>query len=84
LPDWDPQRRSNDAGFQGRSDRPYDDAVGNDGFYRYKMRGENPDHDQNRALRAAMAERLRDPGVPRQEPDGATGPADGPSRSITT
>jgi putative restriction endonuclease len=40
------------------SDRPYDDAVGNDGFYRYKMRGDSPDHYQNRALRAAMAERL--------------------------
>lgn len=38
--------------------RPYDDFVGTDGFYRYKMRGEDPDHSQNRALREAMAERL--------------------------
>lgn len=38
--------------------RPYDDAVGSDGFYRYKMRGDDPDHFQNRALREAMVERL--------------------------
>lgn len=40
------------------SDRPYDDAVGDDGFYRYKMRGDDPSHFENRALRAAMVERL--------------------------
>lgn len=40
------------------TDRPYDDAVGSDGFYRYKMRGHDPDHYQNQALRRAMAERL--------------------------
>ncbi|UAL30007.1 hypothetical protein K8W59_00105 [Nocardioides rotundus] len=40
------------------SERPYDDAVGLDGLYRYKMRGTDPDHYQNRALRAAMHERL--------------------------
>lgn len=39
-------------------DRPYDDAVGTDGFYRYKMRGTDPDHFENRALREAMHERL--------------------------
>jgi putative restriction endonuclease len=40
------------------SERPYDDAVGIDGFYRYKMRGDDPQHSQNRALREAMTERL--------------------------
>lgn len=40
------------------ADRPYDDAVGVDGFYRYKMRGDDPNHFENRALRAAMVERL--------------------------
>jgi len=40
------------------SDRPYDDAVGADGLYRYKMRGDDPNHYQNRALRQAMLERL--------------------------
>ena len=40
------------------SDRPYDDAVGTDGLYRYKMRGDDPNHYQNRALREAMVERL--------------------------
>ncbi|MCM3516468.1 HNH endonuclease [Nocardioides sp. P86] len=40
------------------TDRPYDDAVGADGFYRYKMRGDDPGHYQNRALREAMNARL--------------------------
>lgn len=40
------------------STRPYDDAVGEDGFYRYKMRGDDPNHHQNRSLRTAMVERL--------------------------
>lgn len=38
--------------------RPYDDAVGIDGLYRYKMRGTDPNHHENRGLRAAMTERL--------------------------
>lgn len=33
--------------------RPYDDAVGSDGLLRYKWRGVDPDHAENRALRAA-------------------------------
>lgn len=40
------------------SARPYDDAVGIDGFYRYKMRGRDAEHFQNQALREAMVERL--------------------------
>lgn len=40
------------------SERPYDDAVGPDLLHRYKMRGDDPDHYQNRALRNAMVERL--------------------------
>lgn len=40
------------------SDRPYEDAVGTDGFYRYKIRGSDPAHFQNRALRDSMLERL--------------------------
>ena len=40
------------------SDRPYDDDLGADGFYRYKMRGQDPNHFENRALRDAMHERL--------------------------
>lgn len=35
--------------------RPYDDAIGADGLIRYKWRGDDPDHAENRALRAAMA-----------------------------
>lgn len=34
--------------------RPYDDEVGTDGFLRYKYRGTDPNHADNRALRAAM------------------------------
>jgi HNH endonuclease len=34
--------------------RPYEDAVGPDGLLRYKWRGEDADHSENRALREAM------------------------------
>ncbi len=37
----------------GRS-RMYEDAVGTDGLLRYKWRGDDPGHAENRALRAAM------------------------------
>lgn len=37
---------------------PYADQEGADGLLRYKMRGDDPDHYQNRALRRAMADRL--------------------------
>ncbi|MDT9592996.1 hypothetical protein RDV89_07950 [Nocardioides zeae] len=40
------------------TDRPYDDNIDPDGFHRYKMRGDDPNHFENRALRAAMVERL--------------------------
>lgn len=43
---------------EGR-ERPYEDAPGPDGLLRYKWRGDDPDHAENRALRAAM-----DRGVP--------------------
>ena len=34
---------------------PYADEIDNDGFVRYKYRGTDPAHADNRALRAAMA-----------------------------
>jgi putative restriction endonuclease len=34
--------------------RPYEDAVGPDGLLRYKWRGDDPNHAENRALREAM------------------------------
>lgn len=34
--------------------RPYEDEVGRDGFLRYKWSGTDPDHMDNRGLRAAM------------------------------
>lgn len=34
--------------------RPYEDEVGHDGFLRYKWSGTDPDHMDNRGLRAAM------------------------------
>lgn len=34
--------------------RPYEDALGPDGFLRYKWTGTDPDHMDNRGLRAAM------------------------------
>lgn len=36
------------------SDRPYADDMGPDGLIRYKWRGDDPDHAENRALREAM------------------------------
>lgn len=38
--------------------RPYDDAVGADGLIRYKYRGTDPLHPENRGLRVAMQRRL--------------------------
>ncbi|MGN6089189.1 MAG: HNH endonuclease [Actinomycetales bacterium] len=38
--------------------RPYEDAVGKDGLLRYKWRGDDGDHAENRALRSAMRQRL--------------------------
>lgn len=35
-------------------DRPYDDGIGPDFYPRYKWRGEDPNHADNRALRQAM------------------------------
>lgn len=43
----------------GRPDqRPYDDSPGPDGYLRYKWRGTDPDHAENRALRLAQRRRL--------------------------
>jgi len=38
--------------------RPYEDDVGPDGLIRYKYRGIDPEHPENRALRAAMRRQL--------------------------
>lgn len=38
--------------------RPYEDAEGPDGLIRYKWRGDDEYHSENRSLRAAMIERL--------------------------
>ncbi|MDV6269838.1 HNH endonuclease [Rhodococcus globerulus] len=40
------------------ADRPYEDAVGADGFLRYKWSGVDPDHQDNRGLRAAMEQKV--------------------------
>jgi putative restriction endonuclease len=37
---------------------PYEDDIGTDGFVRYKYRGTDPNHSDNRALREAMRRRL--------------------------
>ena len=36
------------------AERPYDDSIGVDGLPRYKWRGDDPNHVENRALRRAM------------------------------
>jgi putative restriction endonuclease len=38
--------------------RPYDDEPGADGFLRYKWRGQDPDHPDNKGLRNAMVREL--------------------------
>ena len=40
------------------SKRPYDDEPGSDGFLRYKWRGVDPKHPDNRGLRQAMEQEL--------------------------
>lgn len=40
------------------SARPYEDGVGPDGLIRYKWRGEDGEHPENRALRSAMQRQL--------------------------
>ncbi|CAN5545689.1 HNH endonuclease [soil metagenome] len=40
------------------AERPYEDAAGDDGLIRYKYRGTDPQHPENRALRAAMHRQL--------------------------
>jgi putative restriction endonuclease len=40
------------------TDRPYDDGIGVDGLLRYKWRGDDREHAENRALRAAMERQL--------------------------
>lgn len=37
-----------------RDAAPYEDEIGTDGYLRYKWRGVDPEHSDNRALRAAM------------------------------
>lgn len=56
---WKPKRLEAALSFRtvfsaDPSKRPYDDDPGTDGFLRYKWRGEDPQHADNRALRAAM------------------------------
>lgn len=40
------------------TDRPYNDDVGADGLIRYKYRGTDPGHPENRGLRVAMERKL--------------------------
>jgi putative restriction endonuclease len=40
------------------SQAPYEDEIGPDGFLRYKWRGSDPQHPDNKALRQAMASAL--------------------------
>ena len=70
IPLMDPQRgirkpRSMNAALSMRTvftppgaKPPYADAAGEDGLLRYKYRGEDPDHPENRALRRAFDDSL--------------------------
>lgn len=70
IPLMDPQRgirkpRQLDAALSFRTvhadrpdQRPYDDSPGPDGYMRYKWRGTDPEHPENRALRLAARRQL--------------------------
>lgn len=54
----DPQRGIRTVHSSDPCDRPYADDIGPDGYLRYKWRGSDPNHAENRALRDAMNLRL--------------------------
>ena len=56
------------------SQRPYDDEEGSDGFLRYKWRGQDPNHPDNRALRQAMVAQASPSSGSRESPRGPTSP----------
>ncbi|HEX6497657.1 MAG TPA: HNH endonuclease [Micromonosporaceae bacterium] len=55
---WKPARLSAALTIRTGYGAPYDDEVSPDGTLRYKWRGTDPSHSDNRALREAMARQL--------------------------
>lgn len=55
---WKPARLSAALTIRTGYAAPYDDGVGPDGTLRYKWRGTDPSHSDNRALREAMARQV--------------------------
>ena len=53
-PSWTPHCRSAPSTDPEGAARPYEDSQGADGFIRYKWRGSDGNHPENRALRVAM------------------------------
>lgn len=56
---WKPQKLNSalsisTAYVENESDRPYEDGIGADEMLRYKWRGDDPNHADNRGLREAM------------------------------
>lgn len=60
---WKPRQMSSALSFRtvfapDPAQRPYDDQPGADGFLRYKWRGQDPQHPDNKALRNAKVREL--------------------------
>jgi putative restriction endonuclease len=55
---WKPRQLDLPLSIMTSPDGPYDDGAGPDGLLRYRYRGTNPDHRDNRGLREAMQARV--------------------------
>ena len=55
---WKPRQLELPLSIMTSPDGPYDDGAGPDGLLRYKYRGTNPDHLDNRGLREAIQARV--------------------------
>jgi putative restriction endonuclease len=55
---WKPRQLALPLSIMTSPDGPYDDGAGPDGLLRYRYRGANPDHSDNRGLREAMQARV--------------------------
>lgn len=51
---WKPKSMTYPLSITTISNGPYSDSFTNDGFLKYKYRGENPEHPDNKGLRALM------------------------------
>lgn len=55
---WKPRQLNIPLSIMTSPDGPYDDGAGEDGLLRYKYRGTNPNHSDNRGLQNAIVARV--------------------------